>query len=152
MASEQFGSGPEPQLLTPETISSRLMQKPPSPTPCVPPTQNDWEILLQLMFNEYFNPPHSVSSLVPAVIALEPADPTGTHSSTSIDQDAPSPINDPFFGVPILEPSSEESFSRDVIPTNVHSVHQPLEHLRKWTKDCNVIQNHLWEALDDQRT
>ncbi|GJW59994.1 retrovirus-related pol polyprotein from transposon TNT 1-94 [Tanacetum coccineum] len=52
--------------------------------------------------------------------------------------------NDPFFGVTIPEPNSKESSSRDVIPTNVHSVNQPPEHLSKWTKDYpfdNVIGN-----------
>ncbi|GKG30456.1 hypothetical protein Tco_0422944, partial [Tanacetum coccineum] len=71
----------------------------------------------------------------PAVVALDPADLTGTPSSTTIDQDEPSPIahlaNDPFFGVPIPEQNSKESSLRDVIPTNVHSVNQPPEHLRK---------------------
>nr|GEZ54248.1 copia protein [Tanacetum cinerariifolium] len=33
------------------------------------------------------------------------------------------------------EPNSKESSSRDVIPTNVHSVNKPPEHLSKWTKD-----------------
>ncbi|GJS65665.1 retrovirus-related pol polyprotein from transposon TNT 1-94 [Tanacetum coccineum] len=59
------------------------------------------------------------------------ADSTGIPSSTHIDQDAPSPNNDPFFGVPIPELNSKESSSRDVIPTNVHSVNQPPEHLNK---------------------
>ncbi|GKC69555.1 hypothetical protein Tco_1115438 [Tanacetum coccineum] len=89
------------------------------------------------MFDEYFNPPPSVASPVAAVVAPEPADPTGTPSSTSIDQDAPSPStsqtpqesqslvipsgveeqfhdievahsdNDPFFGVPVPEPNSK---------------------------------------------
>ncbi|GJT41935.1 retrovirus-related pol polyprotein from transposon TNT 1-94 [Tanacetum coccineum] len=52
--------------------------------------------------------------------------------------------NDPFFGVTIPEPNSKESSSRDVIPTNVHLVNQPLEHLSKWMKDHpldNVIGN-----------
>ncbi|GJR25995.1 retrovirus-related pol polyprotein from transposon TNT 1-94 [Tanacetum coccineum] len=43
-----------------------------------------------------------------------------------------------------LEPNYEESSSRYVIPTNVHSVNQPPEHLSKWTKDHpldNVIDN-----------
>ncbi|GJS69730.1 hypothetical protein Tco_0702571 [Tanacetum coccineum] len=95
-------------------------------------------------------------------------------SSTPVDQDAPSlstsqtpqasqsPVtspgiveefhdievahlnNDPFFGIPIPEPTSEESSSRDVITTNVHSVNQPPEYLTKWTKDHpldNVIGN-----------
>ncbi|GJX69456.1 retrovirus-related pol polyprotein from transposon TNT 1-94 [Tanacetum coccineum] len=49
------------------------------------------------------NPIPSVVSLVLAAIAPRRADPTGTPSSTTIDQDAPSIIahldNDPFFGV-----------------------------------------------------
>ncbi|GJU81852.1 retrovirus-related pol polyprotein from transposon TNT 1-94 [Tanacetum coccineum] len=151
-----------------------LVQKPTSLTPYAPPTKNDWEILFQPLFDEYFNPSPSVVSLVPAVVTPEHADPTGTPSSTSIDQDAPSPRtsqtpqelqspvipcgvkekfhdievarldNDPFFGVPIPEPNSEESSSRDVISTNVHSVNQPLKHLKKWTKDHpfdNIIGN-----------
>ncbi|GKA94054.1 retrovirus-related pol polyprotein from transposon TNT 1-94 [Tanacetum coccineum] len=135
MASEQFSSRPRPQLLTPGTINSGLLQNPPSPTPYFPPTKKDCDTLFQPMFDEYFNPPPCVASPVPAVVALEPVDPTGIPSSTSIDQDAPSLNNDPFFGVPIPEPNSEESSSRDVIPTNVHSVNQPPKHLRKWTKD-----------------
>ncbi|GKF03170.1 retrovirus-related pol polyprotein from transposon TNT 1-94 [Tanacetum coccineum] len=108
----------------------------------------DWDTSFQPMFDEYFNPPPSVVSLVPAAAAPRLADPTGTPSSTIIDQDAPSAIahldNDPFFGVLILEPNSEESSLKDVIPTNVHSVNQPPEHLRKWTKDHllnNVIRS-----------
>ncbi|GJW65709.1 retrovirus-related pol polyprotein from transposon TNT 1-94 [Tanacetum coccineum] len=43
--------------------------------------------------------------------------------------------NDPFFDVSIPEPSSKESYLRDAILTNVHSVNQPPENLSKWTKD-----------------
>ncbi|GJY99752.1 retrovirus-related pol polyprotein from transposon TNT 1-94 [Tanacetum coccineum] len=39
-----------------------------------------------------FNPPPSVASPVPAVVALKPADSTGTPSSTTINQDASSTI------------------------------------------------------------
>ncbi|GJW06628.1 retrovirus-related pol polyprotein from transposon TNT 1-94 [Tanacetum coccineum] len=58
--------------------------------------------------------------------------------------------NDPFFGVLVLEPNFKESSSRDVIPTNVHSINQPPEHLRKWTKDhlldnIKAIQEELNE-------
>ncbi|GJW13545.1 hypothetical protein Tco_0017678 [Tanacetum coccineum] len=90
------------------------------------------------MFDEYFSPPPSVASLVPIIVALVPADSTSLPSSTLLDQDAPSPNNDPFFGVPVLEPNSKESSSRDVILTNVHSADQPPEHLRKWTKDHSL--------------
>ncbi|GJY67269.1 retrotransposon protein, putative, unclassified [Tanacetum coccineum] len=102
------------------------------------------------MLDEYCNPPLSVSSPIPIVVAPKHADSTGPPSSTTIDQDAQSLIahldNDPIFGVPILEPNSEESSSRDVIPTNVHSVNQPPEHLRKWTKD-HPLDNNYKEAL-----
>ncbi|GJS56420.1 retrovirus-related pol polyprotein from transposon TNT 1-94, partial [Tanacetum coccineum] len=121
-----------------------LVPKSSSLTPYVPPTKKDYDILFQPMFDEYFNPSPSVASLVPAVVALDPTDSTGLPSSTSVDQDAPSPNNDPFFGVLIPEPNSEESSSRDVILINVHLVNQPPEHLSKWTKDHrldNVIGN-----------
>ncbi|GKE19044.1 hypothetical protein Tco_1426621 [Tanacetum coccineum] len=163
-----------PQLLTPGIISSGLVPNTPSPTPFVPPTKNDWEILFQLMFDEHFNPLPCVASPVHVVVAPEPANSTGIPSSTIIDQDAPSlstsqtpqetqsPViypgveeefhdievahlnNDPFFSVLILKLNYEESSLRDVILTNVHSVNQPLEHLKKWTKDHpldNVIGN-----------
>ncbi|GJS66139.1 retrovirus-related pol polyprotein from transposon TNT 1-94 [Tanacetum coccineum] len=43
--------------------------------------------------------------------------------------------NDPYFGLPFPEPSSEESSSRIVIPSNVQSINQPHEHIGKCTKD-----------------
>ncbi|GKG50190.1 hypothetical protein Tco_0521290, partial [Tanacetum coccineum] len=90
MASEQFSSGPKPKLLTLGTISSGLVQNIPSLTLYVPPTQNDWKILFQPMFDEYLNPPPCVDIQIPTVIALEHTVSTGTPSSTTIDQDAPS--------------------------------------------------------------
>ncbi|GJX26421.1 retrovirus-related pol polyprotein from transposon TNT 1-94 [Tanacetum coccineum] len=89
MAFEKFGSGPEPHLMTPRTISLGLVQNPPSLTHYVLPTRNDWDILFQSMFDEYFNPLPSVVSLVPAATAPRPADPTSSPLSTSIEQDAP---------------------------------------------------------------
>ncbi|GKB89582.1 hypothetical protein Tco_0961854, partial [Tanacetum coccineum] len=90
MAYEQYSSRPGPKLMSPRTIRSGLVQNIPSPTPYVPPTKNDWEISFQPMFDEYLNPPPCFDSQVPAVIAPEPAVSTGTPSSTTIDQDAPS--------------------------------------------------------------
>nr|GEV92333.1 hypothetical protein [Tanacetum cinerariifolium] len=37
-------------------LSAGLIPQPPSPTPNVPPTKNDWDTLFCLMFDEYFNP------------------------------------------------------------------------------------------------
>ncbi|GJX63035.1 hypothetical protein Tco_0295935 [Tanacetum coccineum] len=49
------------------------------------------------------------------------------------------------------QPSSEESSSRIVIPTNVHSVNQPQEHIEKWTKDHpldKIIELHEFKHLE----
>ncbi|GJX03364.1 retrovirus-related pol polyprotein from transposon TNT 1-94 [Tanacetum coccineum] len=105
MASRQFGSGPELQLMTPGTISVGLVQNSPSPTPYVPPTKNEWNLLFQPMFDEYFNPLPSVVSLVPVAAALRPADLTTSPSSMSIDQDAPSNIEPKNFKEALLESS-----------------------------------------------
>ncbi|GJY73447.1 retrovirus-related pol polyprotein from transposon TNT 1-94 [Tanacetum coccineum] len=121
-------------------VSIGLMPNPHSLTPYVPPTKKDWDILLQPMFDEYFNSPPSVASLVPVVVAPDPADSTGTPSSTTIDQDAPSP-----------KPNSKESFSRDVIPTNVHSVNKPPEHLKIWNKDHPLDNNPVGSKLCKER-
>nr|GEX90224.1 hypothetical protein [Tanacetum cinerariifolium] len=161
--------------MTPKTLSSGLVPNLPLPTPYVPPTKKEWDTLFQPMFDEHFNPPPSVASSVPALV---PADSDGLPSSTLVDQDAPSPStsqtpqalqslvaspgvvkefhdikvahlnNDPFFGVLIPEPTSEESSSMDVTPTNVHSVNQPPEHLSKWTKD-HPLDNNYKEAFKE---
>nr|GEZ13470.1 retrovirus-related Pol polyprotein from transposon TNT 1-94 [Tanacetum cinerariifolium] len=97
MASEQSSSGPALNEMTHATISSGLMQKPSSSTPYVPPSRNDWDLLFQPMFDELLNPPPSVDHQAPEVIAsivdlIPPvqANSTGSPSSTSVDQDAPS--------------------------------------------------------------
>ncbi|GJT17162.1 retrovirus-related pol polyprotein from transposon TNT 1-94 [Tanacetum coccineum] len=145
-ASEQFSSGPGPQLLTPGTISSGHVPNPLSSTP--------------------------VASLVPAVVALDPSDSTSTPSSTTIDQDALSPStsqtphkthspvipsgveeefhdievahldNDLFFGVLVPEPNSEASSSRVVIPTNEASW---IEAMQKELNEFNRLE--VWELV-----
>ncbi|GJT20155.1 retrovirus-related pol polyprotein from transposon TNT 1-94 [Tanacetum coccineum] len=157
----EISSGTGPQLLTPGTINSGLVPQPPSLTSNVPPTKDDWDVLFQLMFDEFFKPPPSVDHPVPPVAIKEPDVSTGTPSSTTIAQDAPftstlqttqesqSQVippsveeeyhdievahmdNDPYFGLSIPKPSFEESSSLIVVPTNVHSVNQPPEHIRK---------------------
>ncbi|GKB33227.1 retrovirus-related pol polyprotein from transposon TNT 1-94 [Tanacetum coccineum] len=110
------------------------------------------------MFDELLNPPTSVDrpalkviAPIAKVVAPQPATSTGSPSSTTVDQDAPSPYNsqttsetqspvifndveeenhdldvaymnnDPFFGIPIPENDSEASSSSDVIPTIMHT-------------------------------
>nr|GEV46062.1 putative reverse transcriptase domain-containing protein [Tanacetum cinerariifolium] len=97
MASEQISSGPALNEMTPATLSSGLMQKSSPSTPFVPPLRNDWDLLFQPMFDELQNPPpsvdnqaHEVIALIPDVIPLGQDDSTGSPSSTTVDQDAPS--------------------------------------------------------------
>ncbi|GJR26915.1 retrovirus-related pol polyprotein from transposon TNT 1-94 [Tanacetum coccineum] len=129
------------------------------------------------MFDEYLSPPPCVDPQVSALIAPEPAISTGTPSSTTIDQDAPStstsqtppetpsPViplgveevvydievahmdNNPVVEFPIPEPSFEESSTHVVIPNHVHSINQPPKHINKWTKD-NLIDNVIGDPLD----
>ncbi|GJS29636.1 hypothetical protein Tco_0490256 [Tanacetum coccineum] len=71
-------------------ISSRLVQNLVSPTPYVPPSKKDYDIMFQLLFDEYFNPPPRVVSPDPvAVAAPRVVDPADSPSSTTIDQDVP---------------------------------------------------------------
>nr|GEX98085.1 hypothetical protein [Tanacetum cinerariifolium] len=97
--------------MTPSTISSRLVLNPPLSILYVPPLKNDWDLLFQPLFDELLTPPPSVDPSAPKVIALiaevvapEPVESTGLPSSTTVNQDAPSPKND------------SESSSSDVIP------------------------------------
>ncbi|GJW19619.1 retrovirus-related pol polyprotein from transposon TNT 1-94 [Tanacetum coccineum] len=157
--------------MTPLTISSRLVPNPPPLTPFVPPSRTDWDLLFQPLFDELLIPPPSVDHPAPKVItsitevvAPDLAALTGSPSSTTVNQDAPSPSNsqttpetqspvipndveeenhdldtahmnnDPFFDIPILEDNSKAS-SSDVIPTVVHTATPNSEHVNKWTKD-----------------
>ncbi|GKE34113.1 retrovirus-related pol polyprotein from transposon TNT 1-94, partial [Tanacetum coccineum] len=67
MASEQSSLGPTLNEMTPGTLSSGLMPQPPSSTPFVLPTRNDWDTLLQSLFDEYFRPLPCVDHPVPEV-------------------------------------------------------------------------------------
>nr|GEV84218.1 hypothetical protein [Tanacetum cinerariifolium] len=127
------------------------------------------------MFDELLNPPPSfdlpaleVIAPIAEVVAPELAASTGLPSSTTVDQDAPSPSNsqtlpetqslvisndveeenhdldvvyinnDPFFGISIPENVSKASSSLDVIPTVVHTAASNSEHVNKWTKDHHL--------------
>ncbi|GKD93222.1 retrovirus-related pol polyprotein from transposon TNT 1-94, partial [Tanacetum coccineum] len=131
MASEHSSSGPALHEMTPATISSGLVPNPPLSTPFVPPSRADWDILFQSMFDELLTPPPSIDLPAPKfiapideVVSLVPAESTGSPSSTTVDQDAPSPK------IP-----SDQSSSSDSIHTIVHPDHQISEHNSKWTKD-----------------
>nr|GEY48072.1 hypothetical protein [Tanacetum cinerariifolium] len=108
---------------------------------------------------------HEVIAPIAKVIAPESTVSTSSPSSTTVDQDAPSPRksqttpktqppviphdveednhdtevahmgNDLLFGMPILEVASDQSSSTDSIHTVVNPYHQISQHNSKWTKD-----------------
>nr|GEW00005.1 uncharacterized mitochondrial protein AtMg00810-like [Tanacetum cinerariifolium] len=130
MAFEQSRSGHTLYEMTPETISSGLLQHPPPSTTYVPPTKCDWYLLFQPMFDKYFNPLPSVVFPVRVTAAPRHANPIGSPSLTFIDQAAP-----------YLSTSSTIHETQSLF---IPSVIQPPEHLKKWTKDHlmdNVIGN-----------
>nr|GEW12408.1 reverse transcriptase domain-containing protein [Tanacetum cinerariifolium] len=64
-------------------------------TPYVPLTNKDLEILFQPMFDEYLEPPRVERPVSPTPALQVPVNSAGTPSSTTIDQDAPSPSISP---------------------------------------------------------
>ncbi|GKE48786.1 retrovirus-related pol polyprotein from transposon TNT 1-94 [Tanacetum coccineum] len=167
--------------MTPATISLGLVPNPPPSTPFVPLSRTYWDILFQPLFDELLTPPLSVDLPAPEVISpinkvVAPvlAVSTGSPSSITVDQDAPSPSNsqttpetqppiipndveednhdievahmgnDLYFGIPILEVPSDQSSSMDSIHTIVHPDHQISENNSKWTKD-HPLENIIGE-------
>ncbi|GKB28131.1 retrovirus-related pol polyprotein from transposon TNT 1-94, partial [Tanacetum coccineum] len=75
-------------------------------------------------------------STAPAVPVPVPINSAGTPSSTTIDQDAPSPCHSPSSSaLQSPKPSSKASSSGDVSSAESTHVTQPHHHLRKWSKD-----------------
>nr|GFB50746.1 hypothetical protein [Tanacetum cinerariifolium] len=172
MDSEHRSSGPALTKMTPGTISSGLVPTTSSSTSYVPPLRNDWDLLFQPMFDELLNPPPSVDNQNPEDIApiaevIPPGyvDSTGSPSSTTVDQNAPSTSNsptptetqssvipqdvgddnldmevahmgdDPLFGVPIPEVTSVQSTTPASPQAIVQTNHPMPHHNSKWTKD-----------------
>nr|GFA22955.1 hypothetical protein [Tanacetum cinerariifolium] len=141
-------------------------------TSYVPPSRNDWDLLFQPMFDELLNPPPSVviqtpEAIAPIVKVIPPGyvDSTGSPSSTTVEQDAPSMSNsptttetqssvipqdvgddnldmevahmgnDPLFGVPIPEVNSAQSITPASPQVIVQTNHLIPHHNSKWTKD-----------------
>ncbi|GKF95164.1 hypothetical protein Tco_0287899 [Tanacetum coccineum] len=149
MAPVQLSTGPAPTFLTPGQISSGLVPNLVPAAPYVPHTNKDLEILFQPMFDEYLEPPCVERPVSPTSVVQVPVNSTSTPSSTTIDQDAPSPTestlmedspfapvdNHPFINVFAPEPSSKALSSGDLSLAESPYVSQTLHHLGKWSKD-----------------
>nr|GEU74427.1 retrovirus-related Pol polyprotein from transposon TNT 1-94 [Tanacetum cinerariifolium] len=97
MASVQLNTGPAPTFFMPGQISSWIVPNSFPASPYVPPTNKELEILFQLMFDEYLELPCVERSVSPTTAVQVPIISAGTPSSTTIDQDAPSPSHSPLF-------------------------------------------------------
>ncbi|GKE98918.1 putative ribonuclease H-like domain-containing protein, partial [Tanacetum coccineum] len=95
MAHVQLSTGPASTFLTLGQISSGLVSTPVPTAPYVPPTNKELEILFQAIFDEYLEPPRVERPVSPALAVLVLVNSAGTPSSTTIDQDAPSPSDSP---------------------------------------------------------
>ncbi|GJU49259.1 retrovirus-related pol polyprotein from transposon TNT 1-94 [Tanacetum coccineum] len=118
MASEQFGSGPGLQVMTPATSRSGLVPNIIPQQPCNPPKRDDWDTLFQPLFDEYFNPLTIAVFTVPVATTPRAVDLADSPVSTLIDQDAPSTRSS----------------------SNVRPIHIPFESLGRCTKD-HPIEN-----------
>ncbi|GJS26721.1 hypothetical protein Tco_0487341 [Tanacetum coccineum] len=147
------------QLITPVTSRSRLVPNIIPQQPCNPPNRDDWDLLFQPMFDEYFNPPTIDVFPVPVAVELRIVDIVDSLVSTSIDLDAPStsiPSTQEQEHSPIISQGFEESpkiphFHNDLLhedsnsqgsSSNVRPSHTLFQHLGRLTKDhliANVI-------------
>nr|GEW19381.1 hypothetical protein [Tanacetum cinerariifolium] len=148
------------------------MPNPTSLTSFIPPSRTDRDMLFQLLFDELLTPPPSVNHPAPEVIGLitkvvapKPAALTGSPSSTTVDQDAPSPSysqttpdtqspiipndveddnhdldvthmnNEPFFG--LLIPEDKEGKAVD--PSHYHGMIGTLLYLTASRPDLQIV-------------
>ncbi|GJT05392.1 integrase, catalytic region, zinc finger, CCHC-type containing protein [Tanacetum coccineum] len=95
LARKDLVRGPDPTFLTPGQISSGLVPNPVPAAPYVPPTNKELEILFQPMFNKYLEPTRVERPVSPAPTVSVSVTLAGTPSSTTLDQDAPSPSHSP---------------------------------------------------------
>ncbi|GJW54306.1 hypothetical protein Tco_0098391 [Tanacetum coccineum] len=154
--------------MTPATISSGLVPNPPPSTPFVPPSRTDWDLLFQPLFDELLNPSPSVDrpalEVIPPiaeVVALELAASTGSPSSTTIDQDAPSPSNSqttPETQFPVLSNDVEEEnhdldvahmnndlFFGILIPENDSQASSSSDSIQEELNECERLE--VWELV-----
>nr|GEW58179.1 integrase, catalytic region, zinc finger, CCHC-type, peptidase aspartic, catalytic [Tanacetum cinerariifolium] len=125
-APSRKGTGPAPNLLMHGQTSSGLVPNPVPATHYVTPTNKDLEILFQPMFDEYLKPSRVERPVHPAQAVQAPVNSAGTPSSTTIDQDAPSPS---------ILPSSSTLQS--------HSLHQGV------TVESTYMEDHPVAPIDN---
>ncbi|GJT76993.1 retrovirus-related pol polyprotein from transposon TNT 1-94 [Tanacetum coccineum] len=126
MASEQFGSGPGLQLMTPATSSSGLVPNTVSQQPCIPPNRDDWDHLFQPMFEDYITHPatsDAPSSSTPSIQEQE--------QSPNISQGFEESPKTPIFRDDPLNESPHEESTPQGSSSNMRQTYTPFEHLEE---------------------
>nr|GEW17090.1 integrase, catalytic region, zinc finger, CCHC-type, peptidase aspartic, catalytic [Tanacetum cinerariifolium] len=134
--------GPTPIFLTPGQISSGLAPNSVLAAPYVPLINKDLEILFQLMFDEYLEPPRVKRPVSPASAVQVPVNSVGAPSSTTIDQDAPSLS----YGITDTWDEIVDT-SMVIAPTTLEGVNQIVTEL-----DTTVWQRTHEDRPDHRRT
>ncbi|GKC65263.1 retrovirus-related pol polyprotein from transposon TNT 1-94, partial [Tanacetum coccineum] len=117
-------------------------------------TENRTEFVNLTLKSYYEDPSPSIVSRVPPIVAPIPADTTVIHQGVEEQIQGTENAqfdNDIFYNIFTPEPSSKESSSRDIIPSNLHQANQPYEHFSKWTKNHpldNVIGMESSNPID----
>nr|GEX68697.1 hypothetical protein [Tanacetum cinerariifolium] len=159
MASEHISSEPALHEMNPATISSGLVPNPPPSKPFVPPSRTNWDLLFQPLFDELLTPPPRVDHPTPKfiasiadVVAPEPAASTGSPSSTTVDQDAPSPSNSqtsPEIQTPVISNDVEEdNHDLDV----AHMNNDPFYGVEESPKTPTFRDDPLHKSLHEDST
>ncbi|GJU20715.1 hypothetical protein Tco_1154057 [Tanacetum coccineum] len=151
--------------MTPATSSSGLIPNSIPQQPCIPSPKDDWDLLFQPMFDEYFNPLTIVVSPFLVFAAPRAVDLADSPVSTSIDQNAPStsfpstlnqehsliisqgfeesPKTPHFHDDPLHKSLHKDSTSQGS-SSNLIPIHTLFESLGIWTKDhpmSNVVRD-----------
>ncbi|GKD77136.1 retrovirus-related pol polyprotein from transposon TNT 1-94 [Tanacetum coccineum] len=132
--------GPKLQGLTSGHISSGLVLNRAASTSAKPPTKNDWDLLFQLMFDEYFKPPSVVSTPISAATLLPPDTAGASPSSTSIDKDAPSLSTSPnneTTSPPIKYTNVEELNNEEVVEFDSDTFTNPFALSVNWSTESS---------------
>ncbi|GJR13729.1 retrovirus-related pol polyprotein from transposon TNT 1-94 [Tanacetum coccineum] len=110
-------------------------------TSAKPPIKNDWDLLFQPKFDEYFKPPSDVSTTI-FVATLTPPDTAGASSSTTLIKMLSIQVLHQIMKQQPLQSIlqiSAESLSRIIDTSNMHTFQQPQINTRRWTKDHSLV-------------